>query len=560
MKKIIFLFLIVCSDLSGLKTLTGQYYPFERVYLQTDKQLYLAGELVYMKVLTVTPEKKPLQFSKTVYVELLDVENSRAQVIIGLTGGVGEGWLELPLSLSIGYYRLIAYTRFMRNETDSVFFEKNIAVVNTFQPGQIRTEPAPLIAGTHEQTASLLRTDKQQYRNREQGILKLEQLPKNIHTLSVSIAGKEPEYVQGNTINNWQPHSWGVPLRSPMPETVPYIPEYEGHIVTGKIIPVQTSLSGIDETLIPLLSFPGENLYLFEGKMNNDIVSFYTHHHSAIKEMATTALTESENKYRIDLQSPFAVQHAKKQLPVLKVDSAYLEALLDRSVALQALHSYTKDSLILFRSGDNRFDMKPTNIYLLDNYTRFVVMNELIVECVSQLRFRRNNMRKQELFLATRKGDEILWLRPFVVLDGIPILDHELIYRYDPLLVERINIYQGEYVYGGLMFDGIVEFLTYKRNYPSLTTDQSTQVTGYAGAQTPRQLYTPVYSNEKNLKSRLPDFRHTLLWEPAVKTNGKSSLEIKFFTSDFKGEFLVTVEGVTADGKIIFDTATFEVK
>ena len=509
MKKILYILLIICPDLSGFPNLTGQDYPFERVYLQTDKQLYLAGELVYLKVLTVTPEKKPLSFSKTVYVELLDEENSRAQVILGLTGGVGEGWLELPLNLSTGYYRLIAYTRFMRNETDSVFFGKNIAVVNTFLPGQIRIEPAPLIAETYGQPESLLQTDKKQYGNREQGFLKLENLPQNMHTLSVSIAGKEPVYVHGNTINNWQPYRTGDGNGT-------YIPEYEGHIVTGKIIPVQTSLSDMDETLIPLLSFPGENMYLFEGQRNDDIVSFYTHHNSGVREMATTAFTETENKYRIDIQSPFVAQHAKKQLPVLKVDSAYLEGLLDRSVALQALHSYTKDSLMLFHSVDSRFDMKPAHIYLLDNYTRFIVMNELIVEFVSQLRFRRNNMRKQELFLATRKGEEILWLRPFVVLDGIPILDHELIYRYDPLLVERINIYQGEYVYGGLMFDGIVEFLTYNRNYPSLTIDQTTQITGYAGAQTPRQLYSPLYSNEKNRKSRLPDFRHTLLWQPHV--------------------------------------------
>ena len=555
MKKIFYLLL-----LAGTAGISGQDISdalFERIYLQTDKQLYLAGELVYMKVFTVTPEKEPLSFSKIVYVELLDEENSRVQVKIELANGVGDGWMELPLNLPTAYYRLLAYTRFMRNETESVFFGKNIAVVNTFQPNQIRIEPTDQTSDIIEPQTCSLRMDKPLYAHREKGFLKIEGLPENIHTLSVSIAGKSPASIHGNPINQWEQQ---IKQPSAIHLLEQYLPEYEGHIITGKIIPVQTSDSSTDKTLIPLLSFPGEKFYLFEGQKKEDMVLFYTAHSSGIRELVTTASTDSENLYRIDIQSPFVEKHVKKQLPVLKIDSAYLDDLLERSVALQALHSYTKDSVRWFRSGDHRFDMKPAHTYILDEYTRFVVMNELIAECISQLRFRRNNQRKQELFLAVKNGEEQIWTRPLVVLDGIPVLDHDVIYRYDPLLVERINIYQGTPVYGGLMFDGIVELLTYAHNYPGLSVNQSTQIVGYAGAQTPRRLYSPDYSNEENRKSRLPDFRHTLLWEPTLPANGQSALEIPFYTSDCKGEFLVTVEGLTHKGEIIAATTTIEVQ
>ena len=143
MKRILCWLLIVLSA-----NICGQDRPdvlAERVYLQTDKQLYLAGELLYLKTFTVTHEKKPLSFSKIAYVELLDEANFRAQVKIELINGVGEGWMELPLDLPTGYYRLIAYTRFMRNEGASVFFEKDIAVMNTFQPNQIRKTTADTV-------------------------------------------------------------------------------------------------------------------------------------------------------------------------------------------------------------------------------------------------------------------------------------------------------------------------------------------------------------------------------------------------------------------------------
>ena len=165
MKKILCGWLLIVISVS----IYGQDRPdvlAERVYLQTDKQLYLAGELLYLKTFTVTHEKKPLSFSKIAYVELLDEVNSRVQVKIELVNGVGEGWMELPLDLPTGYYRLIAYTRFMRNEGESVFFGKNIAVVNTFQPSQIRKVPADMVPqslNTYNRQTCSLHSDKSLY-------------------------------------------------------------------------------------------------------------------------------------------------------------------------------------------------------------------------------------------------------------------------------------------------------------------------------------------------------------------------------------------------------------
>ena len=555
MKKILCWLLIVFSA-----NVHGQGLA-ERVYLQTDKPLYLAGELVYLKTFTVTPDKKPLSFSKIVYVELLDDANPKVQVKIELNNGIGEGRMELPLNLPTGLYRLTAYTRFMRNEGESVFFEKNIGVINTFLPNQIKKDTSDVSSQTIEiqDISSIsLQTDKRSYVNREKGILKMEGLPDNIHTLSVSIAGKSPVAVaDANGIRQWEKQIPAISGKF----SDKYIPEYEGHIINGKIIPVQTSKNSEGEILIPLLSIPGENLYLFEGQKNDlNNISFYTSNISDVKEMSTIAYNLSENIFRIDLLSPFVEQHTKRQLPALRVDSAHFDGLLERTVALQALYAYTKDPMRQHRLDDFRFTMQPSKTYILDEWTRFVVMNELIIECISELRFRRNNRQKRELMMIKREGEIAVVVRPLVVLDGIPIIDHEIIYRYDPLLVERINIYAEEFIYSGRKFDGVVEFLTYDRNYPTLSTAQSTQIVNYAGTQAPRKLYTPDYSSETNRKSRLPDYRHTLLWEPSLQTKGKSSLEVPFYTSDFSGEFLVTVEGLTKDGKIISGTASFGVR
>ena len=557
MRKILFGLLFVFT--AGIRGQVLTSILAERVYLQTDKQMYLAGELVYMKVLTVTPEKKPLSFSKVVYVELLDKTNSRVQVKIGLTHGIGEGWLELPLDLPSGYYRLVAYSRYMRNEGESVFFEKNIGIVNTFRSNQIRKEQTVTSLSALEinnNTSFLLQLEKTQYSIREKGILKLEGLPENIHTLSVSIAGKSLVTVDGtNDIREWEKQ---VPNVS---DTISgkYLPEYEGHIITGKIVPLQIpSPNTTNELIVPLLSFPGEKIYLFEGqKDESNNVSFYTTNTTGIKEVFTTTYTSTENLFRIDLHSPFVEQHVNKKLPTLRIDSTKFDRLAERTVALQALYYYTKDLLSLDRPVDFRFKMNPSQIYVLDEWTRFTVMGELIIEFITGLRFRRNDQQKWKLMILT---NEMVWGRPLVILNGVPIFDHDIIYQYNPLLVERINVYSGDYIYGGIKFDGIAEFLTFNRDYPSLLTNQSTQIVSYAGTQALRRLYTPDYSSEDSRKSRLPDYRHTLLWEPNLQTKGNYPIEIPFYTSDLAGEFQVTVEGLTKDGEIIFATTTFEVR
>jgi len=557
MKKILFWLLIVFT--AGLRGQEIPGIPAERIYLQTDKQMYLAGELVYLKVFTVTPEKKPLSFSKIVYVELLDDKDSRVQVKIGLTRGIGEGWLELPLDLPTGHYRMVAYTRFMLNEGETVFFEKNIGVVNTFRSNQIWKEQsaASLQAlESNNHATFLLQLDKTQYTNREKGILKLSGLPGEIHTLSVSIAGKSLVDVDGtNDIRQWEKQ---VPTASANPSEK-YLPEYEGHIITGKIAPLQTqSTNRANEAPVPILSFPGEHIYFFEGlRDETDNVSFFTTNSTGVKEVFTTAYTPTENLFRIDLQSPFVEQHVTKQLPVLRMDSTQFDGLAERTVALQALYFYTKDWLSPDRPADFRFNMNPSQTYILDEWTRFAAMGELTIEFIAELRFRRNERQKWELSVVT---NDAVWGRPLVFLDGTPIFDHDIIYRYDPLLVERINIYSGERIFGGMKFDGIAEFLTYHRNYPGLSLNQSTRIVNYAGTQAPRRLYTPDYSTEENRQSRLPDYRHTLLWEPALQTKGKNMLEVPFYTSDFAGEFRVTVEGLTKKGEIIAATTTFIVR
>ncbi|NNU33170.1 TonB-dependent receptor plug domain-containing protein [Mucilaginibacter sp. S1162] len=68
-------------------------------------------------------------------------------------------------------------------------------------------------------------------------------------------------------------------------------------------------------------------------------------------------------------------------------------------------------------------------------------------------------------------------------------------------------------------------------------------VTGY---QAIREFYAPNYTVSPNSP---PDHRTTIYWKPDIVTDKAGNAAFKFYTSDDKGTYQITIEGITADGR-----------
>lgn len=549
----LFISCLVFSQTSG-KSL------YERIYLQTDKDMYLSGELVWLKLLASTPEGQPLNFSKIGYVELLDANVSQTQLKVELSDGVGNGSLVIPTALPTGYYRLVAYTRYMRNEMPVPLFEKVIGIINPFVQQDQKTlsvgEPTNILPAQKVQNTISV-SNQNSYHTRNLVELKLNQLPKNIHSLSVSVAAKDfVSIFPSENVTQWQQKIQNQQLR---PLSDKYLAEYEGHIILGKLIEESTGQEAVyDEHMMPFVSLPGENIRLFAGKTEKDgSVQFFTKKINGSKEVVSSLSGNNADKYRVDIESPLILDHTKKQLPPLEL-AGYQEKLLQRSMAVQVLYSYMNDSLNRLESTESLFRYSPDRLYIMDEYTKFATMQEVITEFVTFVRFR--TLYGQRYLSTFREDIGYSSGNTLVLLDGIPIFNHEIIFKYNPLNIERIETYFDRYVYGDKWYDGIIHFITRNRNYPDLKPDPATRFFSYDGTQKRRVFYSPVYGTEANRSSRLPDFRHTLYWNPDIKTENKNSVSIPFYTSDLKGEYQVIVEGLTDDGKPVYVTSNFIVE
>lgn len=107
----------------------------EKLYVHTDKNFYLAGELLWFKIYNVDGARyQPVDLSKIAYVEILDRDNKPVmQAKIALTKGKGNGSFYLPVSVNSGNYKLRAYTNWMKNFSAAYYFEKPVTIVNTLK-------------------------------------------------------------------------------------------------------------------------------------------------------------------------------------------------------------------------------------------------------------------------------------------------------------------------------------------------------------------------------------------------------------------------------------------
>ena len=105
----------------------------EKLYIHTDKNFYLAGEIVWFKIYAVNGEThQPVNISKIAYVEILDRQSKPVlQAKIPLTINGGEGSFYIPLTLNSDHYILRAYTNWMKNDRAADFYEQKITIVNT---------------------------------------------------------------------------------------------------------------------------------------------------------------------------------------------------------------------------------------------------------------------------------------------------------------------------------------------------------------------------------------------------------------------------------------------
>jgi hypothetical protein len=549
-------FTILTSIAAVLLLLSAPLYAqrVERVWFSTDRSIYVAGERIWCSVLCIDAATcTPSELSSIAYMELQSASGVAKTAKIALMEGRGAGYIDLPNTLPTGNYHLIAYTSANLNEQGYDFeaaFSREISIFNvlsTARSGDVKVvEENDYLAAVAVAPSIKSCADVQISVVPEAG--RLDQIPVSITnntnekiTFSLSIFHEDGILV-GN-VTGPEDFLELLPDANKVIFDRNRTPEYEGEIITAQSNEQIAYISAIGNY---------SDLYIAETA-NDGTVRFFTSNIYGDVELVGNVNS---------IKQPFVEPQLKAPSPLLMSESLR-DRLEFRGAAMQIGRRFDSDTLCeLLPKRENTLLGAERITYILDDYTRFPLMEEVIVEYISQIRARKKADGTRDIQV---KIEDVFRVGEFaedaslMMVDGVPVFDHEMIYRYDPMLVESIDIYPYSYFIGNRQFDGIVNMKTYKGTIPSLTFGPEVRIIEFQGAAIP-MAYTCRNLAEN---AEYPDYRQTLYWHPLLTAEAvgttDSSITIICNTPDYSGTFLIVVEGITSSGRPVFKKQAFNV-
>ena len=188
----------------------------------------------------------------------------------------------------------------------------------------------------------------------------------------------------------WRRFKWEDVLKNTTPSFT-FLPEHEGHIITGKLSP---KIAGLPDTGVNVyLSVPGKNFRFSNntssasGYIRFNVEKFYGSH----EIIAQANLADSN--YRIFIDNPFSENYPETGIQPLRLQPNLTDEILLRSIGAQAENSYQpekKENFVLPALYDTTgFSGIPSKTYYLDDYTRFPTMEEVMREYVKEVHVRK---------------------------------------------------------------------------------------------------------------------------------------------------------------------------
>ncbi len=338
-----------------------------------------------------------------------------------------------------------------------------------------------------------------------------------------------------------------------------YLPEFNGHLVTGKLVSTASNTPVSD--VVAYLGVPGKRVQLFSSRSDSTgRLLFNTKDFFGPGEIVVQTNTEHDSLYRIDVLSPFSEQYSKSTLPEFSLEPSIQSSLENTSLGMQVLNIYSGSQIKKYRTpmvDSGGFFGKPYKTYKLDDYTRFTTMEEVLREYIHELYLVKSD-NHFHIKVISEKG--FLDGDPMVLLDGVPIFNMDKVVALDPLKIKRLDVMRDRYFWGPSAAQGILSYTTYKGDLGGLDMDPHAIVLDYEGLQLQRVFYSPVYDTDTQVASRLPDFRNVLYWAPNIESGANGIRQVSFFTGDKPGQYIGVLQGISTNGAAGSSVFNFEVK
>ena len=537
--------------LIGLLPLLAQAQVVEKVYVSTDRNVYIAGDEVWCSLFCVDASRGVLSsFSAVSYLELVSTDGTVTTAKIGLMEGRGSGKFRIPDTAPTGNYRLIAYTS--QNQDDYLAGSQLLAVFNTSSLSRVREGVSFL------PEAEYLKQEAPS--EAESGSLRLSLAggrPRAGQTFTVSLVSDEAADVSVSVyaVDELLPpqrNTLATFLQQPCWDAVSTrLPEYEGEIIYAAVEGLAwRKLDSLSNLAVATLSSAGSPSDVYVGKVNDKgRLMFFTNNIYGDRELVCEV--KSDCGY-ISLAEPF-LRPSMEGIGPLVLSPVQYGPLVRRKAGMGS--ALQVDTLVQFlpRRNDVLLEADQKIHYHLDDYTRFPSFQEVIVEIIPELRLGTSHGRRELKMIVTDAVNARKNLRDniMVMLDGVVINDVSLLEGMDAMLLEDVDLYPQNFVLGGQSFNGMVNFITRKGYVKALQFPENVRVVDFKGVSYPvAYLGAPV---------RGEDHRQLLYWHPALRLSAGETMRLNLTAPAYSGTFRVVAEGLSKDGEPLREVYEFDV-
>jgi len=340
-----------------------------------------------------------------------------------------------------------------------------------------------------------------------------------------------------------------------------FLPEPDGHIISGVISNTVSGEPLRKENIV--LSYVGKAALCSFTKTNEEGRFIFVTIEDGVCEIVIQPLSPDLDDYYVELDNPFPETFSRTCPPTFSLDTGMLGLINQVIISMQVKMIY--DPLMPEKRGVLK-NSAPKDFYGLPEYTtkmssfiQLTSIREAIKEIVPGAV---TTSRKGKTIINTvyKHNDQIEIRDPLVIVDGVPVLNHEKVLNIKGDKIEKIDVLSKEYYISDMALGGVIDITTYDGDLSVIEFDKPVFRQEFEAPQTVYSFTSPYYSDTSRKESRIPDYRNTLYWNPDVRTDVNGRAVVEFYTSDEAGDYILLVEGFTSDGQRGCTTLLFSVK
>jgi hypothetical protein len=379
------------------------------------------------------------------------------------------------------------------------------------------------------------------------------------HNIITNLKDSISEGILDGLRSNWI--DWKKIL-SGQPE-LKYLPEREEHFIGGRLLTENQSTSGISEFL--LMSSPGrEASFQYARTDPYGNFNFKIHIDEGLKDLVIMPDSIGKNQ-RIIIESSFSDKYqnygAARDSSTDYIPDYFSKLSVNNQV--QKIYGIPSTggtmSTASTAEAPLRFYGKPDMEIILADYISLPVMSEIFFELIPAVALKKKKS-GYEISITNRIDNSQYTTYPTMMIDGVIIRDATYISNLDPQFVEKIDVILEKYMVGKYLFPGLINVITKAADFTSITLPGYMIRIPYRVTEPVRTFVSPDYTSDQVRESRVPDYRNTLYWNPAVKTDSNGMTGVEFWSSDNKSEYVINVQGITREGKPVSVNKIIRVK